>query len=194
VKRVNLKQKISGARKRIGIDRLEKREKYILLFGVFFVIGFIVLQAMVLPYVDARQTMTRSLSRNESELVDIQLLRQEYLELKSRQGDIEKRLTARTPGFSLFSFLEEQAAATKVKNSVTYMKPSANEIDEGFNESIVEMKMERVTLDQLVAFLVKIESEEKIVSIQRISIQENGEEEGLLDTVLSIKTFELNRS
>jgi general secretion pathway protein M len=194
VKRVNLKQKISGARKRIGIDRLEKREKYILLFGVFFVIGFIVLQAMVLPYVDARQTMTRSLSRNESELVDIQLLRQEYLELKSRQGDIEKRLTARTPGFSLFSFLEEQAAATKVKNSVTYMKPSANEIDEGFNESIVEMKMERVTLDQLVAFLVKIESEEKIVSIQRISIQENGQEEGLLDTVLSIKTFELNRS
>lgn len=194
MKRVNLKQKISGARKRIGIDRLEKREKYILLFGVFFVLGFIVLQAMVLPYVEARQTMTRSLSRNESELVDIQLLRQEYLELKSRQGDIEKRLTKRTPGFSLFSFLEEQASATKVKSSVTYMKPTANEIDEGFNESIVEMKMERVTLDQLVAFLVKIESEEKIVSIQRISIQENGQEEGLLDTVLSIKTFELNRS
>lgn len=194
MKRVNLKQKISGARKRIGIDRLEKREKFILLFGVFFVLGFIVLQVMVLPYVEARQTMTRSLSRNETELVDIQLLRQEYLALKSRQGDIEKRLTERTPGFSLFSFLEEQATATKVKNSVTYMKPTTNEIDEGFNESIVEMKMERVTLDQLVAFLVKIESEEKIVSIQRISIQENNQEEGLLDTVLSIKTFELNRS
>ncbi len=194
MKRVNLKQKISGARKKIGIDRLEKREKWILLFGIFFVTGFIVLQAIVLPYMEARKTMTRSLSRNESELVGIELLRQEYLDLKSRQGDIEKRLAERTPGFSLFSFLEEQAAATKVKNRVTYMKPTANEIDEGFNESIVEMKMERVTLDQLVAFLVKIESEEKIVSIQRISIQENGQEDGLLDSVLSIKTFELNRS
>ena len=194
MKRVNLKQKISGARKKIGIDRLEKREKWILLFGIFFVTGFIVLQAIVLPYMEARKTMTRSLSRNESELVDIELLRQEYLDLKSRQGDIEKRLAERTPGFSLFSFLEEQAAATKVKNRVTYMKPTANEIDEGFNESIVEMKMERVTLDQLVAFLVKIESEEKIVSIQRISIQENGQEDGLLDSVLSIKTFELNKS
>ena len=194
MKRVNLKQKISGARKKIGIDRLEKREKWILLFGIFFVTGFIILQAIVLPYMEARKTMTRSLSRNESELVDIELLRQEYLDLKSRQGDIEKRLAERTPGFSLFSFLEEQAAATKVKNRVTYMKPTANEIDEGFNESIVEMKMERVTLDQLVAFLVKIESEEKIVSIQRISIQENGQEDGLLDSVLSIKTFELNRS
>ena len=194
MKRFNLKQKISGARKKIGIDRLEKREKLILLFGIFFVAGFIVLQGVLLPYVEARKTMTRSLSRNETELADIQLLRQEYLELKSRQGDIEERLVERTPGFSLFSFLEEQAAATKVKDRVTYMKPTANEIDEGFNESIVEMKMERVTLDQLVSFLAKIESEEKIVSVQRISIQENGQEEGLLDTVLSIKTFELNRS
>ncbi len=194
MKRFNLKQKISGARKKIGIDRLEKREKLILLFGIFFVAGFIVLQGVLLPYMEARKTMTRSLSRNETELADIQLLRQEYLELKSRQGDIEERLVERAPGFSLFSFLEEQAAATKVKDRVTYMKPTANEIDEGFNESIVEMKMERVTLDQLVSFLAKIESEEKIVSVQRISIQENGQEEGLLDTVLSIKTFELNRS
>ena len=194
MKRFNLKQKISGARKKIGIDRLEKREKLILLFGIFFVTGFIVLQGVLLPYMEARKTMTRSLSRNESELADIELLRQEYLELKSRQGDIEERLVERTPGFSLFSFLEEQAATTKVKDRVTYMKPTANEIDEGFNESIVEMKMERVTLDQLVSFLAKIESEEKIVSVQRISIQENGQEEGLLDTVLSIKTFELNRS
>ena len=194
MKRFNLKQKISAARKKIGIDRLEKREKWILLFGIFFVTGFIVLQGVLLPYMEARKTMTRSLSRNETELADIELLRQEYLGLKSRQGDIEERLVERTPGFSLFSFLEEQAAATKVKDRVTYMKPTANEIDEGFNESIVEMKMERVTLDQLVSFLAKIESEEKIVSVQRISIQENGQEEGLLDTVLSIKTFELNRS
>jgi len=193
VKRDKLKQKIRGARRKIGIDRLEKREKIIILFGVVFVAGFIILQAMVLPYLEARKTMRRSLTRNESELVDIQLLRQEYLELKSRQGDIEKRLGVRTPGFSLFSFLEEQAAVTRVKDRVTYMKPTANEIDEGFNESIVEMKMERVTLDQLVSFLEKIESEEKIVSVQRISIQENGQQQGLLDTVLSIKTFELNR-
>ena len=194
VKRVNLKKKIGALRKKLGIDRLEKRERYILLFGVFFVTGFVVFQTMLMPYMEARNTMQRSLSRNESELADIELLRKEYLELKSRQGDIEKKLINRTPGFSLFSFLEEQAAVTNVKDRVTYMKPTANEIDEGFNESIVEMKMEKVTLDQLVSFLLKIESEEKIVSVQRISIQENGQEDGLLDTVLSIKTFETNRS
>lgn len=194
MKRINLKQMMHSARQKAGMSRLEKREKFVLLFGVCFVAGFIILQTMILPYMEARTSMMRSLSKNENELVEIQLLKQEYLELKSRQGDIEKRLAERTPGFSLFSFIEEQAAVTNVKERVTYMKPTANEIDEGFNESIVEMKMERLTLDQLVSFLSKIESEEKIVSIQRISIQENGQVQGLLDTVMSIKTFQVNRS
>jgi len=113
--------------------------------------------------------------------------------LKSRQGDIEKRLAKRAAGFSLFSFLEEQAAAAKVKGLVTYMKPSTNEIDEGFNESIVEMKIEKVNLEQLVSFLRKIESDDMIVLVQRISIQENTQTNGLLDSVLNIKTFEMNR-
>ena len=191
---MQLKKLFGGIRRKSGIDRLEKREKIVLFSGVIFVIAFIVFQSMIIPYLDARETMVRSLKKNETELVDIQLLRKEYLALKSRQGDIEKRLANRAAGFSLFSFIEEQAAATRVKDQVTYMKPSSNEIDEGFNESIVEMKVEQVTLEQLVSFLRRVESEEKIVSVQRISIQESGQDDGLLDTVINIKTFESKKS
>ena len=192
--RMQLKKTVGAIRRKVGVDRLEKREKLVLFSGVIFVIAFIVFQSMIIPYLDARETMIRSLKKNETELVDIQLLRKEYLELKSRQGDIEKRLANRASGFSLFSFIEEQAAATRVKDQVTYMKPSSNEIDEGFNESIVEMKVEQVSLEQLVSFLRRVESEEKIVSVQRISIQESGQDDGLLDTVINIKTFESKKS
>lgn len=193
MKSLNLRKRISKIKKKLGIDRLEQREKRILLFGGLFVAGFLVLQLVVFPYLEAREKLANSLQRKESELMDIQLLRQEYTALKSRQGDIEKRLEKRAAGFSLFSFLEEQAAGANVKNLVTYMKPSTNEIDEGFNESIVEMKIERVNLEQLVSFLKKIESDEMIVLVQRISIQENSQASGLLDSVLNIKTFEMNR-
>ena len=189
-----MKKLFEKIRSKFGFDRLAKRERIVLLFGATFVILFFIFQRVVLPYLEARGTIVRSLSRNESELADIQLLRQEYLELKSKQVDIKKRLASRSSGFSLFSFIEEQAAVTQIKDRVTYMKPSANEIEEGFNESIVEMKMERVTLEQLVSFLTRVESEEMIVSIQRISIQENSQEEGLLDTVISVKTFEIGRT
>ena len=191
---MGMKKLLDKIRKKVGIEKLAKRERFILGFGVVFVTGFVLLQSLVLPYLEARETMIRSLNRNEKNFADIQLLRQEYLELKSKQVDIKKRLANRSSGFSLFSFIEERAAGTQVKDRVTYMKPSANVIEEGFNESIVEMKMERVTLDQLVSFLKEVESEEMIVSIQRISIQENSQDRGLLDTVIRIKTFEMGRT
>ena len=162
--------------------------------GGLFLLVFFSLQLVILPYIDARSRLENSVRSKQGELIDIQLLKNEYNELKSQQGDLEKRLAVRPDEFSLFSFLEEQAAAAQVKDYVSYMKPSSNVIEEGFSESIVEMKIERINLEQLVSFLNRVESDENIVLVQRISIQENPQEEGLLDSVISIKTFEVNRS
>ena len=185
---------LNKLKNKTGVDRLQKREKNVLLCGLIFVTGFLVFQLIIMPYVQQRSKLADSLRQKESALVDIQLLRQDYLEAKSRQGDIEQRLASRAGGFSLFSFLEEQAANAQVKERVTYMKPSSNEIEDGFAESIVEMKMEKVSLEQLVDFLIKIESDENVVLVQRISIQESSREEGLLDTVVRIKTYQVSNS
>jgi hypothetical protein len=55
---------------------------------------------------------------------------------------------------------------------------------------MVEMKLEGITLNQLVGYLYRIESAENIVSIKRISIQENKKESGYLDTILQVLTFQ----
>ncbi len=61
--------------------------------------------------------------------------------------------------------------------------------DEDLQESIVEMKLQQISLKQLVDFLKLIESPEKVVSVKRISIQESGKEKGLLEVILQIVTF-----
>jgi len=71
------------------------------------------------------------------------------------------------------------------------MKPSTMEGDDNLNESTVEMKLQRTTLKELVSFILLVESEENVVSIRRISIQESGGEQGYLDVILQIRTFEL---
>lgn len=190
MKKDKLKKRLVSIKSRLGLDRLQKREKRVLLAGLIFVLGFLILQLAVLPYMDARERLGASLRKNEKELVDIQLLRQEYLELKSKQSDIRSRLGKRAEGFSLFSFLEEKTTAINIKDRVTYMKPSRNEVDDGLTESIVEMKIEEIGLKQLVDFLAVIESRENVVAVQRISIQESSQREGLLDTVVRIMTYE----
>ncbi len=72
---------------------------------------------------------------------------------------------------------------------ISYMKPSTVEGDEDLQESIVEMKLQQISLKQLVDFLKLIESPEKVVSVKRISIQESGKEKGLLEVIMQIVTF-----
>jgi hypothetical protein len=51
------------------------------------------------------------------------------------------------------------------------------------------MKLERITLAQMVGYLKLIESPENLVSIKRISIQSNKKETQFLDVVLQVLTF-----
>ncbi len=185
-----IKKILSGLRIKSGFDRLGKREKIFISAGTVFVVCFIVFQGIISPYLEARQTLERSLMRKEQEVLDMAILQKEYLELKSRQSGVVEKLKLRNPQFSLFSYLEKQASAVKVKDRVTYMKPSNTELDDGYLESVVEMKMEEVTLTQLVDFLVQVESEEDVVVIKRIAIQKNKRTDDLLDVVISIFTIE----
>jgi hypothetical protein len=52
------------------------------------------------------------------------------------------------------------------------------------------MKLEQITLKQLVDYLYRIESPEQLISIKRISIKENKGESGYLDAVLQVLTFQ----
>ena len=69
------------------------------------------------------------------------------------------------------------------------MKPSASSGKGPFKESLVEMKLEKITLGQMVGYLKLIESPEMLVSIKRIAIQTNKKETQFLDAILQVLTF-----
>jgi uncharacterized membrane protein YhiD involved in acid resistance len=172
-----------------GIDKLNSREKWVLFGGVAFVLCFLVVQLVILPVVEARSNLEKSIARKQQELQEIKLLQQEYRTLKSEEGTIQARINDRGAGFTLFTFLDQQANQAKVKKQIKYMKPSVLDGDE-LNEAMVEMKLQQITLAALVEFVRLIESEENVVFIRRFSIQESGDAQGYFDAILQIVTFE----
>ena len=70
------------------------------------------------------------------------------------------------------------------------MKPSASKSTGPYKESMVEMKLEGITLKQLVNYLYRVESPENVISIKRISIKENKRETGYLDVILQVLTVQ----
>jgi hypothetical protein len=171
-----------------GIEKLSSRERWVLFGGVGFVFCFSVLQLIIMPVLDAQSNLEKSIARKKQELVEIRMLQQDYYALKNEEGTIQARINQRGSGFSLFTFLDRQAAEAKVKKQLQYMKPSTIEGNE-LNEAMVELKLQRITLADLVEFLRLVESEENVVFIRRFTIQESGDQQGYFDSILQIVTF-----
>jgi hypothetical protein len=173
-----------------GIETLSTREKWVVWGGIIFVVCFTVLQLAIVPFLDARTRLQESIIRKTQELKAIKELRQEYQELKNEEGTVQARIAQRSAGFTLFTFLDQQAEKAKVKKQIKYMKPSKAEGYAHFDETMVEMKLQQTTLEALVEFMRLVESEKNVVFIRRTSIQESGNEQGYLDAILQIVTFE----
>lgn len=180
----------TNLRQKSGIDRLEPREKWVLLGGLGFVACFLLVQLVIMPFFDARANLESAIIRKQAELIKIAELREEYLALKQEEGGIQAGVEGRSVDFSLFTFLDRQAEKSGVKKQITTMKPSLIEGDGVLDEVQVEMNVQQINLEKLVNFLLLVESPENVVFIRRISVQESGRDLGLLDAVMQIVTFE----
>ncbi|MFH0784262.1 MAG: type II secretion system protein GspM [Pseudomonadota bacterium] len=177
-------------RERLGIENLTTRERWVLSCGLIFILCFVVFQTVVVPFFEARSNLALSIERKKQELVKIKELQQEYRALKMVESDVQVRIAVREPGFALFTFIDRQAEKAKVKKQISYIKPSTGSAEQALHETSVEMKLQQITLESLVNFLLLIESPKDVVFIRRISIQENGTGLGYLDAILQIVTFE----
>jgi general secretion pathway protein M len=170
--------------------KLAKREKYLVMLAGCAIAFFLVFQFVIFPFLDERKRMRRSIAAKQESFKEVLRLRGEYeVQKKGFQG-IKQILSKRKAGFTLFSFLEKSAGEAELKGHIKYMKPSTTQSTGPYKESTVEMKLEQITLKQLVDYLYRVESPESLISIKRISIKENKGESGYLDAVFQVFTFQ----
>ena len=172
-----------------GWNRMAKREQTMTGALMALVAALLLFSFVFSPLLESRQRLQKSLVKKQMELQEIRTLQKEYQSLQQRSGDIQQRLTKRPVDFSLFSFIEQQATSTGIKQQINYLKPSNVTSEGSLNESRVDMKLQQITLENLVNFLKKVESPENVVSVSRISIQEHGKKQGFLNAVIQIVTF-----
>ena len=170
--------------------QLNKREKIAVSIGFTSLLLFVVFQFIVFPLTDKRAKLVKGLAAREKEVVEMRMMQGRFRELSKQSGSLTTLLAQRDAGFSLFSFLEKNAADNQVKEHIAYMKPSESPKNELFKQSLVEMKLQAISLKQLVAFLEKTESSENLVGIDKITIQENSKETATLDVTLQMVSFD----
>jgi general secretion pathway protein M len=170
--------------------KLARREKYFISIAAVSISIFLLFEFLIFPFLANRERIQGGLKAKEERMREIVMLGAEYQAIKKSSQVIDQLLAGRKKGFTLFSFLDRAAGEAEVKDHIKYMKPSTSKGKGPYKESIIEMKLNAITLNQLVGYLYRIESPENVIKIKRISITENKKGSGYIDAVLQVLTFQ----
>jgi len=170
---------------------LNQREKIVISGAGTFLIIFIMVQWLIVPVFEKRDELKTRLDSKKNILMDMKILRSEHLAMQGKIESSRQNLNNRQPGFTLFSFLDQLAGDTGLKDHIEYMKPStAVKEDSGLKISRVELKLQEITLKDLTFYLFKVETSENMLIVKRLSITKTGKDSGLISAVLQVETFE----
>ena len=168
-----------------------KREKYAVWLAGGIIAAVIISQVIISPLVNKRLQLDRQLATQKRAVQEMQILKAEYEQIKRRSDAERGRMAGRSQGFTLFSFLDNLAGQVGLKDNIAYMKPSKTTLENSpYSMSVVETKLQDITMKQLTAYLYRIETSNNVVRVKGLSISKTGKQAGTVDAVLMAETLD----
>ncbi|MGD0277275.1 MAG: hypothetical protein ABSB79_14685 [Syntrophales bacterium] len=170
-------------------NTLTSSQKVYVAMGAIFIAGLLIFQFVIIPMMEARNRLLRAITSQEKILVELSTLGPEYGQIKQRSEDIQHMIGRRAPNFSLFSYLEQKAGEANVKSNIRYMNPARLSATGNFEEDSVDMKLEKITLRQMIQFLHLVESRQDFIWIPKFNAEKMKENPEYLSAQIQVVTY-----
>lgn len=134
--------------------QLEPREKKTLLIGG---ITAAVIVAYVFVYAPLSEDLTRkrnAIPQRERDLAEMRLLREDYLEMQTRLQEAQAAAGRRGP---LLTEIENITKRANLAGKIVSLKPQTGAQAGGVQESVVEVRLDNVTLYDIVNYTYLLE-------------------------------------
>jgi general secretion pathway protein M len=171
-------------------DKLNKKQRYIVTGAAAFVLVALIFKLGVFPLWDAKTKIWQTLQINQKKLDEVIKLDAEFAGQEAKISKIKKVMSTRTADFSLFSFLEKKAIQAGVRGNIKHMNSSKGTQSAAFEESLIDMKLDKITIKQLTDFLYYAESSADLVRIKRITVIKMKESPEYLSAQLQIASVQ----
>ncbi len=166
-------------------SQLSSRDRLALIIGAVVVSLTALIFGVIVPYQESMDRLDSRISLRQQQIREIQVLQQEYRALQRQIAEAENRL-ARSRNFSLFSFVEGTTAQVATKENLIYMRPQPTVTQDGYREESVEIRLDRLQLDQLVRFLYAVDSAEGYLQVKNLRVRTRFDDRTLLDATMAI--------
>ncbi len=171
-------------------NKLDSKQRNLVAGAAIIVLIALIMEIVVFPFWDGNEKLAKAIKVNQKKLNEISELSAEFTSLAAKTAEIKRAVSARGADFTLFSYLEKKATQANVREEIKYMNSSRGPQSASFEESLIDMKLEKITIKQLADFLYFAESPADLVRIKKITINKTKESPEYLSAQLQISSFQ----
>ncbi len=172
--------------------RLTHRERWLITAITSIVLVWASYVFGLRPAIERIETLKRVIPENERKLQDLKVKSKQYLSLSATLGKVKNNEAQAQKDFELAAFIESNCTSCGLAKKVVTMKQEVLPIDSKYSEIVAEIQLENITLQQLVEFLLKTESSNRLLWVKSLYITKANADSNLIGVVLRLSSFKLN--
>ena len=170
------------------ISQLNQRERIFVIVGGLTLILALLYYAIVAPYRSALERFDRQIVTRSGQLQEVKSLQKRYLELQQQMAQVES-LLGKGQNFSALTFIENLVGQTAGRENLLSMRPQAPELRNEFTVDSVEVKLEKLTIKQVLELLSGIEAAPTPMQVKNLYLKQRFDDRSLLDATMTIKAL-----
>ena len=172
-------------------DKLDKKQRYYVASAAIFILIALILEFALFPFWDAKGRDKQALQANQKKLSEIISMDNDLTLMEGKASKIKKVMMSRPADFSLFSYAEKKAVLAAVKGNIKNMSSSRGTQTANYEESLIDIRLDKITIKQLTDFLYYVESPADLVRIKRISVTKMKESPEYLSVQMQLASFQI---
>lgn len=170
------------------ISQLNQRERIFVAVGGGLLVLALIYFAIVAPYRSSLRKLDQQIEARSAQLQEVKLLQTSYLDLKQQMAQVERLLDNRQ-GFTSLTFMEGLVEQTAGRENLLSMRPQSPETRNEFIIDAVEIKLEKLTLEQVLELLVGIEEADAPMQVKNLYLKQRFDDRSLLDATMTVTSL-----
>lgn len=170
-------------------QHFSQRERIIVAAGVAVVAATLAFLLIIDPLMATIDKLDRQTRRKAKDSQELALVAQEYVVKQARIAKLEQRMPNPPAQFSLLAFMEEATTTAQIRDRIAGLQPQAPIVVQGYQETAVDLRLDGVSLPQILALLVAIERAPYGVQVHHLQMKPKYDNPVNLDATLRIVTY-----
>lgn len=163
--------------------KLEERDKKVLIIGAIVAV-VILLYALVLHPLYADLSRKRdAIPKKERDLAEMRVLKDQYVEMQQRLQQLQAAAAKRGP---LLTEIENITKRANLSSKIVSLKPQTGVQAANFKESIVEVRLDNITLYDVVNYVNQLEK--ATLRIRKLYFKPRFDNPKLLNTTIIVSS------